>query len=84
MVKDEKNFATPASLLTESRKENGNCTYRCGSATRQDFHDKCYVCEMKDLQDPQIEHLLPHKMESIRSGNLTGKTYFGRVGIVIV
>ncbi|MDO4340990.1 MAG: HNH endonuclease [Eubacteriales bacterium] len=28
---------------------------------KTDFHNKCYLCEMKDLQDPQIEHLLPHK-----------------------
>lgn len=28
---------------------------------KKDFHDKCYICEMKDLQDPEVEHLLPHK-----------------------
>ena len=28
---------------------------------RKDFHDKCYICELKNLQDPQVEHLLPHK-----------------------
>lgn len=27
----------------------------------KDFHNKCYICEMKELQDPQIEHLVPHK-----------------------
>lgn len=28
---------------------------------RIDFHDKCYICEMKELQDPQVGHLLPHE-----------------------
>ena len=28
---------------------------------RKDFHNKCYICEIKDLQDPNVEHLLPHK-----------------------
>lgn len=28
---------------------------------KHDFHNKCYICEIKDLQDPNVEHLLPHK-----------------------
>lgn len=28
---------------------------------KDDFHNKCYICEMKNLQDPEVEHLLPHK-----------------------
>ena len=28
---------------------------------KKDFHNKCYICEMKELQDPNVEHLLPHK-----------------------
>ena len=28
---------------------------------KRDFHNKCYICEMKDLQDPNVEHLLSHK-----------------------
>ena len=27
----------------------------------KDFNNKCYICEMKELQDPNVEHLLPHK-----------------------
>ena len=62
MVKVERTLPAPASLLTESRKENGNYALTdVVQQLRQDFHDKCYVCEMKNLQDPQIEHLLPHK-----------------------
>ena len=25
-----------------------------------DFHNKCYICELSELQDAQVEHLLPH------------------------
>ena len=28
---------------------------------REDFHNECYICELKNLQDPEVEHLLPHK-----------------------
>lgn len=28
---------------------------------RKDFHDKCYICGINKLQDPHVEHLLPHK-----------------------
>ena len=27
----------------------------------KDFNNKCYICEMKELQDANVEHLLPHK-----------------------
>lgn len=26
-----------------------------------DFHDKCYICEVRPVDDPEVEHLLPHK-----------------------
>jgi len=28
---------------------------------KKDFHNKCYICEIDKLQDPQVEHLRPHK-----------------------
>lgn len=28
---------------------------------KHDFHDKCYICGIKPVQDPEVEHLLPHK-----------------------
>ncbi len=31
------------------------------SQLKEDFHNKCYICGLKNLQDPQVEHLLPHK-----------------------
>lgn len=63
MVKCERTFPAPASLAAEKRKgERGN--YREPDVVqrlRNDFHDKCYICETPDLQDPQVEHLIPHK-----------------------
>ncbi|MBR3328908.1 MAG: HNH endonuclease [Atopobiaceae bacterium] len=26
----------------------------------KDFHGKCYICEIDDLQSIEVEHLLPH------------------------
>ncbi len=49
MVKVKRTFPAPASLEIEIRQ------------LRDDFHNKCYICEMKNLQDPEVEHLLPHK-----------------------
>lgn len=62
MVKVERTFPAPASLAIEAQKQNGS--YSQPDVVRQlksDFHNKCYICELDDLQDPQIEHLLPHK-----------------------
>lgn len=62
MVKIERSFPAPESLEMESRKVSGS--YEKADVIerlRQDFHDKCYICEMDKLQDPQVEHLIPHK-----------------------
>ena len=62
MVKIERSFPAPESLAVEAQKLNGR--YDCQDVIerlRSDFHNKCYICEMKDLQDPNVEHLLPHK-----------------------
>lgn len=62
MVKVERSFPAPESLEAEAKKKNGS--YSQPDVIRQlksDFHNKCYICELNDLQDPQVEHLLPHK-----------------------
>ena len=62
MVKVERSFPAPESLAVEAAKINGS--YKEKDVTerlKKDFHDKCYVCEIKGLQDPEVEHLLPHK-----------------------
>ncbi len=61
MVKIERSFPAPASLVEEAKKAAGS--YREPDVIErlyQDFHNKCYICEIGDLQDPQVEHLLPH------------------------
>lgn len=62
MVKIERTFPAPSSLATEAQKKSGS--YEKPDVVERlkaDFHNKCYICELKNLQDPQVEHLLPHK-----------------------
>lgn len=61
MVKVERTPAPPASLTREKAKANGS--YRepdVMSQLAQDFHKKCYLCEMDELQSVEVEHLYPH------------------------
>ena len=61
MVKVERSYPAPTSLEEEKKKTSG--TYRTEEVIqrlRNDFHDKCYICEMNHLQSPEIEHRLPH------------------------
>lgn len=62
MIKIERSFPAPESLAVESKKVSGS--YEKEDVIKRlikDFHNKCYICEMDKLQDPQVEHLLPHK-----------------------
>ena len=62
MVKVERSYPAPASLAIEATKASGR--YDCSDVVErllEDFHEKCYICEIDELQDPEIEHLLPHK-----------------------
>lgn len=62
MVKIERSFPAPSSLVIEAKKKNGS--YEKPDVVerlKEDFHNKCYICGLKNLQDPQVEHLLPHK-----------------------
>ena len=57
MVKVERSFPAPASLALESQKANGS--YSMPDVVKQlkeDFHNKCYICELNELQDAQVEH----------------------------
>lgn len=81
MVKVERTFPGPSSLQTEAVKENGN--YAMADVVEQlrtDFHDKCYICEMKHIQDPQIEHLLPHKNGRYKSRMFDWENLFWSCG----
>ena len=61
MVKIERTPTPPASLATEkakkSKKYNGDDVVEQLS---KDFHDKCYLCEIDELQTVQVEHLVEH------------------------
>ena len=62
MVKVERSFPAPKSLAMEAKKKDGSYSgMDVIERLKEDFNNKCYICELKDLQDPQIEHLLPHK-----------------------
>ena len=51
----------PKSLFTEKTKANGSYEKTdVVEQLRKDFHNKCYICEIDNLQDPQVEHLRPH------------------------
>lgn len=62
MVKIKRSFPAPESLKEEAKKADGKCNKQdVIERLKKDFHNKCYICEMKELQDPNVEHLLPHK-----------------------
>ncbi|MCI9174917.1 MAG: hypothetical protein HFH49_08225 [Lachnospiraceae bacterium] len=62
MVKIERSFPAPESLAKEAEKINGSYNKPdVVERLRKDFYNKCYICEIKDLQDPNVEHLRPHK-----------------------
>ena len=61
MVKVERSSPAPKSLEIEKQKSNGS--YNKSDVVERlakDFHNKCYICEINKLQDPQVEHLRPH------------------------
>ena len=62
MVKIERSKPAPKSLQIAKKKGKGS--YRRDDVIdrlREDFHDKCYLCETMGLQDPEVEHRLPHQ-----------------------
>ncbi len=62
MVKIDRSYPAPESLALEAGKVRGSYSKNdVVSRLIADFHGKCYICELDELQDPQIEHLLPHK-----------------------
>lgn len=67
MVKIDRTPTPPPSLAIESKKARGSYTLEdVISQLKQDFHSKCYLCELKDLTDIEVEHLLPHYNRKIK------------------
>ncbi|MFR1832874.1 MAG: HNH endonuclease [Lachnospiraceae bacterium] len=61
MVKIERNPVPPPSLAIEVEKAKG--VYNKPDVIqrlKEDSNDKCYICELKGLSDPEVEHLRPH------------------------
>ena len=62
MVYFEKKYPAPDSLEKECVKNNGS--YREEDVLirlHDEFHNKCYICESKDIEAINIEHFVPHK-----------------------
>jgi len=58
----EKSQPAPNCLATEKSKVSGD--YKCGCVldrTKNDFHNKCYICEDANPHAINIEHFRPHK-----------------------
>lgn len=57
MIKVERSSKVPESLKAKREYTGTDVVMQL----KHDFYDKCYICGIKPVQDPQIEHLLPHK-----------------------
>ena len=58
VVRRSQNTNIPASPGTGEGKKQGSYREQDVLAQlRADFHDKCYLCEMDELQSVEVEHL---------------------------
>ena len=57
MVKCERTYPPPASLSQRKSYNESDVIKKLKAV----FHDKCYICELKNLQDGIVEHRIPHK-----------------------
>lgn len=81
MVRIERSFPAPESLERESGKSYGSYSEPdVIERLRQDFHNKCYICELKELQDPEVEHLLPHKNGKYKERKFAWENLFWSCG----
>ena len=67
MIKIERNPVTPPSLAVEEKKAYGSYNKPDVIQTlKEDSNDKCYICELRGLSDPEVEHLKPHYGRTIK------------------
>lgn len=62
MINIIKSDIAPLSLAKEKAKKSG--TYRDADVIERiktDFHNKCYLCEEKDITSINVEHFIPHR-----------------------
>lgn len=58
----KKSMPHPECLTIEKNKANGD--YKCGDVLerlKNDFKNKCYLCECKEPKSINVEHFKPHK-----------------------
>ncbi len=58
------NKSQPAPLCLSEEKEKANGDYKCGKVLerlKDDFHNKCYICEEHAPSTLNVEHFKPHK-----------------------
>ena len=82
MIKIERNPIPPSSLIIESQKPNG--VYNKPDVIqrlKEDSNDKCYICELGGLSDPEVEHIMD---VNFQRECLIGTIYFMYVHIVII
>ena len=62
MINIVKSMPPPKCLEKEKKKTRGD--YKCGDVlkrTKNDFKNKCYICEYKQPTSINVEHFIPHK-----------------------
>ena len=62
MINIKKSEHPPKCLSEEKKKANGD--YKCGEVLdrlKEDFHNKCYLCEEKEPSTINVEHFIPHQ-----------------------
>lgn len=62
MINIVKSQPAPLCLAEEAKKKSGND--KCGEVltrVRDDFHNKCYICETKGPTTINVEHFFPHR-----------------------
>lgn len=62
MINIVKSQSAPLCLAEEAKKKSGD--YKCGDVVtrvRDDFHNKCYICETKAPTTINVEHFYAHR-----------------------
>jgi len=57
----------PAPECKKKKKQKTNGNYKCGEVVeriKEDFGNKCYICEYKEPPTINVEHFVPHKGEN--------------------
>lgn len=67
MIKIDRCKTAPKSLAVEASKKYGSYNQPdVLQQLREDSNDKCYICELQGISDPQVEHLKPHYNRTIK------------------